>query len=153
MDLNQVIREVVPLVRGELLRHGLSLRLDLEPAVPRVWGDVVELQQVLINLVANGMEASAPGPDSSADLAICTRHGDAGGVLIAVVDGGAGLSDAAAGRMFDAFFTTKPNGMGMGLAICRSIVEAHGGRIWASNNAGRGATVHIALPRHPDIES
>ncbi|MEI9888876.1 MAG: ATP-binding protein [Rhizomicrobium sp.] len=148
LDLNEVIEEVIPLVRGEALKHGLSLRLETAPDLEPICGDRVELQQVLINLIVNGMEAMAPGADESREVVIRSRRAPPGDVAVEVVDGGSGLKDEDTREMFNAFFTTKPNGMGMGLAICRSIIESHGGRLWATNNAGRGATVQFALPAY-----
>ncbi len=148
LDLNEVVEEVLPLLRGEALKHRLSLRLALAPGLAPVRGDRVALQQVLINLIVNGMEAMNAGPDEEREVVVRTGRNDDGAALVEVVDRGAGLGGGDANRMFDAFFTTKAHGMGMGLAICRSIVESHGGRIWASSNAGPGATVQFALPPH-----
>lgn len=148
LDLNEVAEEVIPLLRGEALRHRLSLRLEPAPALRPVWGDRVELQQVLINLIVNGMEAMAPSLDNVREVVIRSRPCESGGSLVEVCDSGIGLSDENARQMFNAFFTTKSNGMGMGLAICRSIIESHGGKLWATNNEGRGATLQFALPAY-----
>jgi PAS domain S-box-containing protein len=144
LDINDVIREVVLLARHEVLGHRVALRTDLAPALPAVLGDRVQLQQVMINLVMNGMEAMAPITDRPRELLIRSQH-EADQVLVAVQDSGPGIEADNVDRMFDAFFTTKPSGMGMGLSISRSIVEAHGGRLWASPNTGPGATFQFSL--------
>jgi len=145
LDINDVIREVVLLVRNEVLGHRVSLRTDLASAVPAVLGDRVQLQQVMINLVINGMEAMVPVTDRPRELLIRSQH-EADLVLVAVQDSGTGIEPDNVDRMFDAFFTTKPRGMGMGLSISRSIIEAHAGRLWVSPNAGPGATFQFSLP-------
>ena len=145
LDINDIIREVVLLARHEVLGHRVSLRTDLASALPTVLGDRVQLQQVMINLVINGMEAMASVTDRPRELLIRSQH-EANQVLLAVQDSGTGIDPDNADRMFDAFFTTKPSGMGMGLSISRSIIEAHGGRLWASPNAGPGATFQFSLP-------
>ncbi|MEI9988399.1 MAG: ATP-binding protein [Rhizomicrobium sp.] len=146
LDLNEVIEEVIPLLRGEALKYQLSLRLEPTPGLRPIWGDRIELQQVLINLIVNGMEAMAPVADDIREVVIRSRQDESGEAAVEIVDRGPGLRDEDTRQMFDAFFTTKPNGMGMGLAICRTIIESHGGRLWATNNAGRGATLQFALP-------
>jgi len=146
LDLNEIVEEVIPLVRGEALKHQLSLRFDPAKALRPIWGDRVELQQVLINLIVNGMEAMGATAGDVREVVVRTRQRDSGETTVEVVDRGIGLSADDTRRMFDAFFTTKPNGMGMGLAICRSIIESHGGRLWATNNVGRGATLQFVLP-------
>lgn len=145
LDINDIIREVVLLARHEVLGHRVSLRTDLASALPTVLGDRVQLQQVMINLVINGMEAMAPVTDRPRELLIRSQH-EADQVLLAVQDSGTGIDPDNADRMFAAFFTTKPSGMGIGLSISRSIIEAHGGRLWASPNAGPGATFQFSLP-------
>ena len=145
LDINDVIREVVLLARHEVLGHRVSLRTDLASALPTVLGDRVQLQQVMINLVINGMEAMAPVTDRPRELLIRSQY-EADQVLLAVQDSGTGIDPDNADRMFGAFFTTKPSGMGIGLSISRSIIEAHGGRLWASPNAGPGATFQFSLP-------
>jgi PAS domain S-box-containing protein len=146
LDLNDVIHEVVLLVHREVLGHRVALRTDLAAALPPVLGDRVQLQQVLINLVINGIEAMAPVTDRPRQLLIRSHQPDADQVLVAVQDSGIGIDPADVDRLFNAFFTTKPSGMGMGLSISRSIIEAHGGRLWASRNVGPGATVQFTLP-------
>ncbi len=153
LDLNEVIEEVIPLLRGEALKYQLALRLEQASALRPVWGDRVELQQVLINLIVNGMEAMAPVLDDTREVVIRSRQCDSGGALVEVVDRGIGLKSEDTRQMFNAFFTTKPNGMGMGLAICRSIIESHGGKLWATSNGGRGATLQFALPPYRGAHS
>jgi len=130
----------------------VSLRTDLASALPTVLGDRVQLQQVMINLVINGMEAMAPVTDRPRELLIRSQHED-DQVLLAVQDSGTGIDPDNADRMFAAFFTTKPSGMGIGLSISRSIIEAHGGRLWASRNAGPGATFQFSLPTDSKAEA
>jgi PAS domain S-box-containing protein len=147
LDFNELVRESLLLVNHEAGRQLCDIRTDLFPALPRVMGDGVQLQQVLINLIINGMQAMADVRDRPRVIAIRTRLLDDGAVCASVRDCGTGVGAADLTRMFDAFFTTRPHGMGMGLSISRSIVEAHEGRLWAENNAdGPGATVLFTLP-------
>ena len=122
------------------------MRLKLASELPPLLGDRVQLQQVLINLVINGIQAMADIGDDPRELLIESRKDKEEHVVVAVQDSGTGIDPANANRLFEAFFTTKSNGMGMGLSICRSIIEAHGGQLWASNNAGQGATFQFSLP-------
>jgi len=153
LDINDVINEVISLVQHELLRHHALLRLELTPALPFVFGDRIQLQQVAINLVINGIEAMASVTDRLRELEIRTSLDDDRQILVAVKDCGTGLASENAERLFDAFYTTKSGGMGMGLSICRSIVAAHGGRLVASENAGPGATFQFTLPPHGEDSS
>jgi PAS domain S-box-containing protein len=146
LDVNGVVGDVEPLVRAELRRHEVALTLDLARGLPSVIGDRVQLQQVLLNLVMNGMEAMATVTDRPRELLIRSRPHEENQVLVAVHDTGVGIDPKDLDQLFNAFFTTKPAGMGIGLSICRSIVEAHGGRLWATPNAAYGATFHFALP-------
>jgi signal transduction histidine kinase len=146
LDLNEVLNDVVSLVQREVLNHRVSLRLKLTAELPPVLGDRVQLQQVLINLVINGIQAMADLVDDARELLIESRPDHHEHVVVAVQDSGTGIDPANADRLFEAFFTTKANGMGMGLSICRSIIEAHGGQLWASSNAGHGATFQFSLP-------
>jgi PAS domain S-box-containing protein len=153
LDLNEVIREVTTLVQGELINHAVSLRMELAPTPSTILGDRVQLQQVIINLVMNGIEAMQSVTERPRELTIQSRQDETGQVLVSVTDCGVGISAENANRLFNAFFTTKSTGMGMGLSICRSIVEAHGGRLSASGNDGPGATFQFALPVHQEDAS
>lgn len=146
LDINEAINEVIGLVQHELQSHLVSLQLDLAPALPPVVADRVQLQQVILNLVVNGIEAMQPVTDRPRELVIRTRHDDAGQILVTVTDCGVGVAAENAERLFDAFYTTKASGMGMGLSICRSIVEAHRGRLSVSRNIGPGTTFQFTLP-------
>ena len=146
LDINVAIQEVAALLQRELTAQNVELRLELQPGMPQVVADRVQIQQVIINLVMNGIEAMQ-ATDQSRILVIQSRPDEASRILVAVKDCGAGLDEAAADRVFEAFFSTKPGGLGMGLSICRSIVEVHGGRLWATGNGrGPGATFQFALP-------
>src|SRR5262249_47683069 len=146
LDVNGVVGDMEPLMRAELRRHEVALTLDLVPGLPPVIGDRVQLQQVLLNLVMNGIEAMAVVTDRPRELLIRSGPHEEDQVLVAVHDTGVGIDPNDLDQLFNAFFTTKPAGMGIGLSICRSIVDAHGGRLWATPNAGYGATFHFALP-------
>jgi len=142
VDLNEVAGEMLALLRNEATRHSISLHTDLAPQLPGVTADRVQLQQVLMNLMLNGIEAMK---DAEGELTIRSRRTE-DGLLISVNDTGVGLPSEKLDQIFNAFYTTKPQGTGMGLAISRSIIEAHGGRLWATANAKRGATFHFTLP-------
>jgi NO-binding membrane sensor protein with MHYT domain len=150
LDINDVVNEVIALVRRELLSHRVSLRMELARTLPVVLADRVQLQQVLINLVTNGIEAMRPIADRPRELVIRSHQDDAGQVSVTVNDCGVGISAENVDRLFNAFFTTKQEGMGMGLSICRSIIAAHGGRLWAAPNLPQGATFHFTLPVHQE---
>ncbi len=141
--INEVIGEMVLLLRGEANGHAVSIRTDLATDLPNIAADRVQLQQVLMNLMLNGIEAMK---DTGGVLTVKTVRGEHGQLLISVSDNGVGLPDGRADEIFNAFFTTKPQGSGMGLAISRSIVESHGGHLWATPHNGRGATFHFTLP-------
>jgi PAS domain S-box-containing protein len=143
VDLNQVVVEMLALLRNEADRHSISLRTKLALQLPQIMADRVQLQQVLMNLLLNGIEAMMDGPGELTVRSQCTEGGL---LLISVSDTGVGLPSEHLERLFNAFYTTKPQGTGMGLAISRSIIEAHGGRLWATANAERGATFHFTLP-------
>ena len=128
----------------------MSVRQDLASSLPPVFGDRVQLQQVILNLLVNGIQAMALVSDRPRELLIRSRADTAGQVLVEVGDSGTGIDPEHAAQLFNAFFTTKAGGMGMGLSICRSIIEAHGGRIWASPNAGPGTIFQFTLPAHRD---
>jgi PAS domain S-box-containing protein len=149
-DLNEAVLEMVVLTRSEVLNHGILLQTELAPGLPRVDGDRTQLQQVILNLILNAIEAMGSTDEGKRELRINTEREAAGGVLVTVRDSGPGLDPADTERVFTAFYTTKPKGMGMGLAICRSMVEAHGGRMWASANEPRGAVFQFTLPLERD---
>jgi PAS domain S-box-containing protein len=144
LSINNVIEEVIPLVQGQVSGHRAALHLQLSPT-PAVLGDRVQLQQVIINLIINGIQAMDAVTDRARELTIRSQL-DAGSVLVGVKDSGTGIDPKDADHLFNAFFTTKPGGMGMGLSICRSIIEAHGGRVWAASDAGQGASFQFVLP-------
>jgi C4-dicarboxylate-specific signal transduction histidine kinase len=146
LDINDVIQEGIVLLRREILSQGVSLRTEFASELPRVAGDRIQLQQVIVNLIMNGAEAMVPVTDRPHEILIRSRQDDPQQVLVAVRDSGTGIESASAERLFKAFYTTKPGGMGMGLSICRSIIAAHGGRLWASPNADHGATFQFTLP-------
>jgi len=146
LDLNEVVGEVLALVTHEAQRRRVRLRAEPAAGLPAVQGDRVQLQQVLLNLVMNGVEAMAGVEDRARELKVSTSRSEAGGVAVAVQDCGVGIDPRETERLFQAFHTTKAGGMGMGLAISRSIVEAHGGRLWAEPNRGPGATFQFMLP-------
>ena len=150
LDLNDVVREVIVLVQREVSDHLVSLRTEFAPALPTVLGDRVQLQQVIINLVMNGIEAMQPVTDRPRELVIRLRQDEAQHACVSVTDRGVGISAENANRLFNAFFTTKSSGLGMGLSICRSIVEAHGGRLSGCPNEGAGATFQFILPPHQE---
>jgi signal transduction histidine kinase len=141
--INEVIGEMVLLLRGEANEYAVSIRTDLAADLPKITADRVQLQQVLMNLMLNGIEAMK---ETGGVLTVKTGRGEGGQVLTSVSDTGVGLPAERADEIFDAFFTTKPQGSGMGLAVSRSIVESHAGRLWATAHDGRGATFHFTLP-------
>jgi signal transduction histidine kinase len=166
LDLNQAIAEVIAIARNELQRHRVSLQTQLADDLPLIMGDRIQLQQVVLNLLVNAIEAMTGVSEGPRELWVSSQkvtaipdeanerkfasESSAGAarthVLIAVRDSGAGLDPSALNRLFDAFYTTKSQGLGMGLLISRSIVEAHGGQLWAKANAPRGALFQFTLP-------
>jgi C4-dicarboxylate-specific signal transduction histidine kinase len=146
VDLDEVIREVLALAESEARRNRVTLRRDIAGELPSVSGDRVQLQQVILNLVVNGLEAISKSDDHTRELSVASRPQSDGSVLVVVRDSGIGLDPANAPHVFDAFFTTKADGMGMGLAISRTIIEAHGGRLWAEPNSPQGAVFQFTLP-------
>ena len=150
LDFNQVVKEAISLVQRELTSQRISLRVELAPTQPGVFGDRIQLQQVIINLLINGIEAMQSVTGRPRELAIRSSQDETGQVCLSVTDCGVGISAENVNRLFNAFFTTKTNGLGMGLSICRSIVEAHGGRLSASSNEGPGATFQFVLPLHQE---
>ena len=153
LDINDVVKEVIALVQRELFSHLVSVRTDFAPALPMILGDRVHLQQVIINLVMNGIEAMQSVTDRPRELVLRSRRDEKQQVLVSVTDCGVGIPVENADRLFNAFFTTKSSGMGMGLSICRTIMEAHGGRLWATANIPHGATFHLTLPLNADTAS
>jgi PAS domain S-box-containing protein len=149
LDVNEALLEVIAVARGELQKNGVSVQTQLAAGLPPVPGDRVQLQQVILNLIINAIEAMSGQGDGPRQLRISSEKDGSGSVLVAVSDSGPGLDPASLERLFEAFYTTKPSGMGMGLSICRSIIEAHGGRVWATANVPGGATFHVTLPAQP----
>jgi C4-dicarboxylate-specific signal transduction histidine kinase len=147
VTINDAILEVIALTRTETANNGVSVRTQLAEGLPRVQGDRVQLQQVLLNLIINAIEAMRDVREEERELLISTRN-EPYGVSVGVRDTGPGLSPESLSRLFEPFYTTKPEGMGIGLSICRSIIEAHGGRLWASANVPRGAIFQFTLPAH-----
>ncbi|MFM0125350.1 ATP-binding protein [Paraburkholderia sp. RL18-101-BIB-B] len=145
LDINAVIDETVALVKQEALNHRVTVQVQLAPELPLVRGDRIQLQQVIINLAINGIQAMVAGIDRARVLTIRTERRESDQVLVAVQDVGIGTEPEGLDRLFAAFYTTKPDGMGMGLSICRSIIEAHGGRVWASRNIGPGMTFQFTV--------
>ena len=146
LEINEAILEVIALTRSEVVKNGVSVQTQLTEGLPRIQGDLVQLQQVILNLILNAVEAMSGVSKGSRELLISTGQEASGGVLVAVQDSGPGLNPESVDRLFDAFYTTKPDGIGMGLSICRSIVDAHGGRLWGSSQAPRGAVFQFTLP-------
>jgi PAS domain S-box-containing protein len=149
LDVNDIVSEVAALLQRELTAQHVTLRLELASAIPLIVGDRVQLQQVIINLVVNGVDAMQAVTDRPHTLLIRSYEDEAHQIVVAVRDSGVGVPANTADRLFDAFFSTKPNGLGIGLSVCRSIIGDHGGRLWATNNTGEpGATFQFALPSH-----
>jgi PAS domain S-box-containing protein len=145
VDVNAVIREMIVLLRGEAVLYSISFRADLAVDLPQVMGDRVQLQQVFMNLMLNGIDAMK-AVDGAREVTIRSQRSENEHILLSVSDTGVGLPVQQVDQIFEAFFTTKVQGIGMGLSISRSIVESHGGRLWAAGNSGRGATFHLTLP-------
>jgi PAS domain S-box-containing protein len=153
LEINGAIRDVVEFARGEAEKNRVSVHAELADSLPTVRGDRVELQQVILNLVMNGIEAMQSVEDRPRELVIRSRQDEKQLVLVSLTDCGVGISAENADRLFNAFFTTKSSGMGMGLSICRSIMEAHGGRLWATANMPHGATFQFTLPVNADTDT
>jgi PAS domain S-box-containing protein len=151
VDINEVIREMIVLLRGEAARHSISVRTELAAELPQVLGDRVQLQQVLMNLMLNGVDAMKD-VDGARELAVKSQRTEKEEVLVSVRDTGVGLPPQQVDQIFKAFFTTKPHGTGMGLSISRSIVESHGGRLWAAGNSPRGASFYFTIPTNTEAE-
>jgi PAS domain S-box-containing protein len=144
VDVNEIIRDIAALTRSEITRHSISVRTELAEDIPQITGDRVQLQQVMMNLVLNSIDAMKD-VGGTRELVICSRQAESGQLMVSVRDTGVGLPQQA-DQIFDAFFTTKPHGTGMGLRISRSIVELHGGHLWAADNSPRGACFYLTLP-------
>jgi C4-dicarboxylate-specific signal transduction histidine kinase len=153
VELNGAIREVIELTRSEAVNNGVWVQTELADGLPLIQGDRVQLQQVMLNLIVNAVEAMGGVSEAARELLISTRKAETGGVRVAVRDSGPGLTPAALEHLFEPFYTSKPNGLGLGLSICRSIIETHGGRLWASANVPRGAVFQFTLPEHPEMRS
>jgi len=145
LDINQTIREVIGLARNEIQRNGVALETQLSDDMPLIFADRIQLQQVMLNLMMNAIEAMTQ-VTTPRELLISSEADDSKGVVVVVRDSGPGLDSKSLERLFEPFYTTKPQGMGMGLAICRSLIEAHGGRLWATTNAPHGAVFQFTLP-------
>jgi signal transduction histidine kinase len=146
VDLNEVIVEVLALAQNEARRSRVVLKRELATDLPPARGDRVQLQQVILNLIVNALEAIAKNKDGERELSISSGKDQSNNLIVTVRDTGEGLDPANLERVFDAFFTTKPDGMGMGLAISRTIIESHGGRLWATANSPHGAVFQFTLP-------
>jgi signal transduction histidine kinase len=145
VDINAVIREIIALLHNEAHRHSISIRTDLDTDLPKVMADSVQVQQVMMNLIMNSIDATKD-VDRTRELAIRSQRAEDQQLMISVSDTGVGLPRQHEDHIFDAFFTTKPHGIGMGLRISRSIVEAHSGRLWAADNSPHGANFYFTLP-------
>jgi C4-dicarboxylate-specific signal transduction histidine kinase len=149
-DVNDAVLDVIAVTRSELVRHGVSLQTQLATGLPLIEGDRIQLQQVILNLILNAVEAMSGIDNGARELRISTGREGPIAVLVTVRDSGPGLDPQSVDRLFEAFYTTKPGGLGMGLAICRSIIQAHGGRLWAIANEPRGAVFQFTLPLERD---
>src|SRR5262249_30703006 len=152
LEINEVILEVIALTRREMAKNGISVQTQLIQSLPAIRGDRVQLQQVILNLLINASEAMSATSEGPRELLISTASTDAG-VLVAVRDSGPGFAPESVDRLFESFYTTKPGGLGMGLSICRSIIETHRGRLWASANTPRGAVFQFTLPTYGVLTS
>jgi len=153
LDLNDVVSEVLKLVRNDLLNQKVTGQMELAPELPAIVGDRVQLQQVVLNLVMNGCDAIATGPTGDRKLIIRTGLNNGEGICVSVADQGVGLAPDNLEKVFEPFYSTKPHGMGLGLSVCRTIITAHGGKLWAANNADRGATFYFTIPAQPELRS
>jgi signal transduction histidine kinase len=145
LDLNELVEDVLGLVRRDINRAGIALHADLQPDLPQVVGDRVQLQQVLLNLLRNAVEAMSHDQGTLRIVAVKTTSSGADSVEVSVIDSGQGFKTGDEERIFDPFYTTKADGMGLGLAMCRMIVRAHGGQLWATPNKGSGSTFRFVL--------
>jgi C4-dicarboxylate-specific signal transduction histidine kinase len=146
LNINDAILEVIPLIHSEAVKNGVTVQRQLADSLPNIQGDRVQLQQVILNLIINAIQAMSSFTEGIRELHIATESADGEGVRIAVRDTGPGLSTEILQRLFEPFYTTKPNGMGLGLSICRSIIEDHGGRLWATGLRPHGALFQFTIP-------
>jgi signal transduction histidine kinase len=146
LDINKLIDEVLVLTRHEILRHGVSLRTQLADGLSAIIGDAVQLQQVILNLILNAIESTSARSEEQRELLLTSQSQGPDQIVISVQDSGVGIDPGNVDLIFEPFFTTKSSGMGMGLSISRSAIEAHGGRLWATPNQGPGATFQFSLP-------
>ena len=153
LAINQAILEVIALLHGEVVKHGISVQTQLADDLPILQGDRVQLQQVILNLIINAVQAMSSVSEGPRELLISTGRAEPDSVFVAVRDSGPGLAPAVLERLFEPFYTTKPGGLGLGLSICQSIIEAHGGRLWANANVPRGAEFNFTVPAHPGSAS
>jgi PAS domain S-box-containing protein len=152
VDVNEAVLQVIALTQSEMAKNAISVQMQLAESLPAVQGDRVQVQQVILNLLVNAIEAMSEMSEGPRELLISTRETESDGVLLAVRDSGPGLAPDSIDRLFDYFYTTKPGGLGMGLSICRSIIEAHQGRLWAGANTPRGAVFQFTLPTYSYVE-
>jgi two-component system sensor kinase FixL len=152
LDLGNVVSDVVLLTHSDATLHNIRVLLEIKPDLPAVRGDKVQLQQVLLNLLLNAFDAVRNSPENERSVAVEADRDGASMLKIAVHDSGIGLTGDEIAKIFQPFYSTKRDGLGMGLSICRSIVEAHGGRLWAENNFDRGATFYFTLPFEKLVE-
>src|SRR6266404_2838379 len=150
VDVNELIREMIILLRNEISRHSISVRTELAETLPQVMGDRVQFQQVMMNLIMNSIDAMKD-VEGTRELTVNSRRAEGEQVMVSVSDTGVGLPSLQADQIFNAFFSTKAHGTGMGLRISRSIVESHGGRLWATDNSPRGASFHLTLPTRVEV--
>ena len=151
VDINEAIREVIELTHGEALKNGTSAQTELKEGLPLIEGDRVQLQQVVLNLIVNAVQAMDAVAEGPREVFITTAQAEPNGVLVAVKDSGPGLAPASLQHLFAPFYTTKPGSLGLGLSICLSIIEAHGGRLWVTANQPRGAILHFTVPTHQAV--
>ncbi len=152
VEINDAILEIIAITRAEAANNSVSVRTQLAEGLPRIQGDRIQLQQVLLNLIINAIEAMRDVGEEERELLISSRN-EPDGVSVEVRDSGPGFVPADIDRVFEAFYSTKPRGLGLGLSICRSIIEAHNGRLWARPNVPRGAIFRFTAPAHPAAAS
>jgi signal transduction histidine kinase len=146
VDVNDAILEVVTLIHSDVVKNGITMQTQLADHLPRIRGDRVQLQQVMLNLIINAIQAMTGLAEGIRELHLSSESAESEGVRVAVRDSGPGLTEENLQRLFEPFYTTKPSGMGMGLSICRSIIEDHGGRLWATGHASQGAVFQFTIP-------